>query len=84
MVGEQRLEAFPPLSDLAPWNPEPGEMIGGTGCIPGSNLLETIERCADVRLLVAEPAEQLGAPSTQDLRPTLLELIEEVPGMVIA
>jgi hypothetical protein len=59
-------------------------MIGGTGCIHGSNLLETIERYAEVRLLVAEPGEQLGATSTHDVRLTLLELIEEVPGLVIA
>ena len=50
----------------------------------GSNLLETIERCAEVRLLVAEPGEHLGATSTQDVRLTLLKLIEEVPGLVIA
>src|SRR5438477_274266 len=54
------------------------------GCIRRGNLLQTIERCAEVRLLVAEPGEELRAPGTKYVPPSLLELIEVVPGMVIA
>ena len=84
IVGQERLQAFPPLSHLAAHTPEVDEVIGGTGRIRGGSLLQTIERHAEVRLLVIKPSEEVGASSTQNMRATLLELIEEVRGMTIA
>ena len=84
IVGEKRLEALPSLSHLAARTPEVDEMIGGAGRLRKGNLLQTIERGPEVRLLVAEPGEELRAPGTKYVPPSLLELIEVVPGMVIA
>jgi hypothetical protein len=42
-------------------------MIGGTGRIRGGNVLQTIERRAEVRLLGVEPSEELGASRTPNM-----------------
>ena len=83
IVGEKRLEALPSLSHLAARTPEVDEMIGGADRLRKGDLLQTIERGPEVRLLLAEPSEELRAPGTEYVPPPLPELIEEVPGKVI-